>query len=166
MTSGPAPPLPDSSHPCHLSAISCIIRSYEQYPDHREQCSVTGQARTGPRPDGDSEIWNCLSSKINGSFHLVLRNTCAQKVHRAVPVPIQFNKLNFSKCNTRIPFINTRTKVLRETYLYIFLVWAGLSIYQYYVGVNVLTSPVSVAQTASSLKYHFKPLLIFSDHTQ
>ena len=28
------------------------------------------------------------------------------------------------------------------------LVSAGLSIYQYYVGVNVLTSPASVAQTA------------------
>ena len=45
------------------------------------------------RLDGDREIWNCLSSEINGSFLLVLRNSCAQKVHRAVPIhicPIEF----------------------------------------------------------------------------
>ena len=45
------------------------------------------------RRDGDREIWNCLSSEINGSFLLVLRNSCAQKVHRTVPIhicPIEF----------------------------------------------------------------------------
>ena len=72
---------------------------------------------------------------------------------------LRWNILHFT-LKKFLPYVRRDILLLRAA------VWAVLSIYQYYVGVNVLTSPVSVAQTASSLKYHFKPLLIFSNHTQ
>ena len=78
-----------------MSQLSTI--SISQSSDLMNNTPITGNnalslaaARPGldPRLDGDREIWNCLSSEINGRFLSVLRNSFAQKVHRSVPIHI------------------------------------------------------------------------------
>lgn len=87
-----APPHSDS-----WPDVTAITISISQSSDLMNNTPITGNnalslaaAKPGldPRPDGDREIWNCLSSEINGSFLSVLRNSSAQKVHRSVPIHI------------------------------------------------------------------------------